>query len=371
MDGKISHIITCLGMLLFLTVFGVWLLFKMPDVYSASERRVLATKVKMTAETLLNGSFMTDYEAYALDQFPLRDAFRSVKAVNEHYVLQKMDSNKLFVQDGHLSKLEYPMKESMIDNAAKKFNFLYEKYMKEKGIQPYLVIVPDKNYFLSQNSSVLALDYDVFYDTVRSKLDYMQYIEIRDLLELDDYYKTDTHWRQECITDVAERILRSMKVDDADWGLPGDKKTLELPFEGVYKGQTALPAQPDRITYLDSDILRSCTVLNYDTGKPVKAQVYDEAAAAGRDGYDFFLEGPTALITVENPMATTERELVIFRDSFGSSLAPLLTAPYKKVTLVDIRYMQSGMVGAFLDFENQDVLFEYSTVLLNNSLGMK
>ena len=39
-----------------------------------------------------------------------------------------------------------------------------------------------------------------------------------------------------------------------------------------------------------------------------------------------------SLLTVDNPNARTDRELVIFRDSFGSSLAPLLLEGYSRVT---------------------------------------
>lgn len=371
MGEKISHIVVCLGMLVFLTVFGAWFLFRTPDPYSASERRVLLTAPKLTAETVRSGKFMSDYEDYALDQFPLRDTFRTVKAVNEHYVLRKLDSNKLYLKDGYLSKLEYPLSEAMLDHATDRFSFLYEKFMKEQGITPYLVIVPDKNYFLAGESGMLALDYEALYERVLSRTDFMQYIEIRDLLDIGDYYYTDTHWRQERITDVAERILDGMGIPAEKQGIPDRLKTLDIPFEGVYVGQAALPVKLDAIQYYDSDVISSCAVLNYDTGMPVEAEVYDIAAAGGRDGYDFFLEGASALITIENPNATTDRELVIFRDSFGSSLAPLLIAPYKKVTLLDIRYIQSGMVGNFVKFEDQDVLFEYSTILLNNSMGMR
>ena len=62
---------------------------------------------------------------------------------------------------------------------------------------------------------------------------------------------------------------------------------------------------------------------------------------------------------------------MIFRDSFTSSLAPLLLETYSKITLVDTRYVQTAMLGYFLDFTNQDVLFIYSTGLLNNSLALK
>jgi len=63
--------------------------------------------------------------------------------------------------------------------------------------------------------------------------------------------------------------------------------------------------------------------------------------------------------------------LVIFRDSFGSSIAPLFAQGYKKITLVDIRYMHPDMLEHYVEFENQDVLFLYSTLVLNNAETLK
>ena len=58
---------------------------------------------------------------------------------------------------------------------------------------------------------------------------------------------------------------------------------------------------------------------------------------------------------------------MIFRDSFGSSLAPLLIEGYEKITLVDIRYMHSNLLPNYIEFTDQDVLFLYSTMVLNSS----
>jgi len=77
------------------------------------------------------------------------------------------------------------------------------------------------------------------------------------------------------------------------------------------------------------------------------------------------------LLRIENPNAKTDRELILFRDSFGSALAPLLLQDYKTVTLVDIRYISSQLLGNFLTFQKQDVLFAYSTLILNNSTTLK
>ena len=75
----------------------------------------------------------------------------------------------------------------------------------------------------------------------------------------------------------------------------------------------------------------------------------------------------TATLTITNPAAKTDRELVVFRDSFASSLTPLLAGAYAKITLVDIRYLQPERLGTWLTFDTQDVLFLYSAPVLNSS----
>lgn len=84
-----------------------------------------------------------------------------------------------------------------------------------------------------------------------------------------------------------------------------------------------------------------------------------------------FLSGPAAVLTVENPGAKTDRELIVFRDSFGSSLVPLLLPGYSKVTLLDIRYVPTACLEEYVEFGDQDVLFLYSPLVLNQSAMLK
>lgn len=74
---------------------------------------------------------------------------------------------------------------------------------------------------------------------------------------------------------------------------------------------------------------------------------------------------------ITNPANPEGKRLVVFRDSFGSSIAPLLAQGYSEVVLLDLCYVNSAFVGQLVDFQNADVLFLYSTLLLNNSLSMK
>ena len=121
---------------------------------------------------------------------------------------------------------------------------------------------------------------------------------------------------------------------------------------------TTVRFKPDPVMFED-------TVYDYETGSELP--VYDLQQLAGEDAYAVFLSGSKALLTITNPAAKTDRELVVFRDSFASSLTPLLAGAYAKITLVDIRYLQPERLGTWLTFDTQDVLFLYSAPVLNSS----
>lgn len=345
------------------------LCYIIPDnEYSNSERRPLAQFPTLTAEAISTGEFMDGFEEYATDQFPLREKFRAIKAFFSTYILRKADNNGLFVADGHISKIDEEENEHMMDYASKKFSFINDKYLKDKNTNLYFSIVPDKNFFIAEKNGYPSLDYKGFIERMRKKTDYMNYIDIIPLLSIDDYYKTDTHWKQENITDIAKSITNKMGLDLSD---EYKVNTLDFAFDGVYKGQLALPFKSDTIKYLTNETIDNSVVTYYDTGSPKLGDMYDMKKAYSKDPYEMFLSGVAPLITIENQNADLQKELVMFRDSFGSSLAPLMAEAYKKITLVDIRYINSNMLGNFINFENCDVLFIYSTALLNNSLSMK
>ena len=140
---------------------------------------------------------------------------------------------------------------------------------------------------------------------------------------------------------------------------------VEKPFYGVYYGQAALPLEPETLYVMESGWLKDCTVTNFETG--AVTSVYDMEKVESKDLYEVFLSGSVSLLQIDNPHASSDRELIVFRDSFGSSIIPLLIKDYKTVTVVDTRYLPGASVGRFVEFHGQDVLFLYSTLVLNNS----
>ena len=97
--------------------------------------------------------------------------------------------------------------------------------------------------------------------------------------------------------------------------------------------------------------------------------VYLAKCFSGMDGYDVFLSGVQSVITIEVNNAPSDRELIIFRDSFGSSIAPYFLGAYSKITLIDLR--SSVDWWNYVTLSNQDVLFLYSTKILNNGSALQ
>ncbi len=267
----------------------------------------------------------------------------------------------MYLSDGYLSKLDVTYNEAAIANAIRKINSVYETYINRTNAKVYYAIIPDKNYFLSIKSGYPTLDYTRVYKEMQQGLSHMTYIEIEDLLGIEDYYRTDMHWKQEQIVDVARRLADHMGVMlENNYEIV----TLDTALNSTYYGQIPEDIEQEYMSYLMHNYYNECIVYDYQNNKAIP--IYDLDLAKSEISYDMFLSGSISVITMENPKAETDRELVIFRDSFGSSIAPLFLEGYKKVTLLDIRYLSETMIEQFVEFQNQDVLFLYNTTVLNN-----
>lgn len=362
---KHKNIIVSAVMILFFLSLSLLAWFKPQDTFSQSERRKLSQRPELNFQSIMNGKYMKDFEDYTLDQFPMRDEFRALKAQVAFNVLRRMDNNDIYISDGYAVKMEYPLNESSVKRAGQRFSHVYEKYLKDSGAKVYVSIIPDKNYFTAGKDR-LSLDYDKLISDFKAETEFGQYIDIFDCLQIDDYYRTDTHWRQEKILPVAERLAQAMGTE---LNTEFEEKTLERDFYGVYYGQSALPLESEKINYLTNEILENAKVYDFQNNREIS--IYDMKKAEGKDPYEMFLSGPLSLITLENEESDSGKELIIFRDSFTSSLAPLLLSGYDKITLVDIRYIHPDMVGKYVDFTDSDVLFLYSASVLNNSETIK
>lgn len=331
-----------------------------------AERRPLSPRPAFRLEQVLSGRFQTDFESGSLDQFPFRQSFRRLKALFHRNVLGQRDDHGIYLCQGHAVAQVYPMKADSLDHALSRFSYLHRGFL--QGSSAKMAVIPDKNYYLGEESGQLSLNYDALFRQVEEALPWAEQIDLTGSLTAEDFYRTDAHWRQERLFGAAKAICESLGVSPPK---PEDYRveTLERPFYGVYYGQAALPMEPDELSLLRSPLLDECTVFDYESGQTLG--IYDESKKTGKDLYEIFLSGPRSLLTVRNPNGTAGRELLIFRDSFASAIAPLLLSDYETVTLIDIRYIQIDLLDRFVDFHGQDVLLLYSVPVLNSGETIK
>ncbi len=375
MNDKIKNITLTTLFVGFIFFFGAKLLFSQPQEYSMSERgRLLEQMPSLTKETLLSGDFMRDFEEFGLDQFPCRDSFRELKMFTALKVMKIYTVNDLYIWKDAVVEENRELNEEMVLDNLETLTGIYDKYIENKNPNGvYFSVIPEKNHYFSEESGRFSYDFNDFENTVKNNTSWAEYIDIEDTLTSDSFYKTDSHWSQDKLIETAKKIAEQMGVEIPDSYVTN---TTEKDFYGVYADYILLPVKADRITYLTNETINSFKVKSFDEfAKDAKTfedffaddVVYNFDKLNSNDMYDFFLSGAVGDITViENPNCDNGKNLIIFRDSFGSSLAPLLAQGYKKTTVIDLRGVSSMMFSnsAFVNFKDADVLFIYSPVLL-------
>ena len=361
MNDKIKDIVVTIIFLF--TVISLFLInvIKEDTDISVAERRKLATMPELTTKSLFDGTYFKKFDSYVTDQFVERDAFRKIKIDIE--LSTKGEYNNLYLYDDYIIEEIFPLNSNSINNLTNKINYIKDTYLNDNS-NIYYTIIPDKNYFV--NNGNLKLDYNKLQDMMKSNLTNLNYINIFDKLSLDNYYKTDTHWKEEDLFNVANTIANQMNFDITNNNNVVNTITT---FKGSYAGRLSVTKDIDTIKTISNPSTLNSSVYNYETKK--YTDIYDYTKINSLDKYDIYLSGAVPIIDITNNNTSSDKELIVFRDSYGSSLIPLLIEGYKKITVIDIRYISSKILNKYIDFNDQDVLFMYSILTINNSFSIR
>jgi len=360
-DAKKPDLRSILTMGVFLTVIGgLFLAGRVvpPPSILAAERRAPAQLPVLTVDSVLSAQFMSGFESYAADNFPLRSYFQTAHAASVVGVFAQSDRSGLFLYDGGVCRI-VPDDTASMALAGDKIRKVAAGLT---GLNLYYGVIPDRALLTGRH--LPGVEPGQSMAVLAGRLDGLTAVPLDGALDASSYYRTDLHWDQAKLQPVVDALGVAMGFT-AD--LSGFTAKDAGKFTGAYGAQWALPVVPDRLTYLDDPAL-TASYLDPVTQTMVPGPVYDPGAITAVDPYNVFLRGPQPLIVLTNPAATTDRELFLFRDSFGSSLAPLLTGAYSKITLIDLRYISAGILDQFVDFKpDSDALFLYSSQILNNA----
>lgn len=361
MNNRLKDIIVVIIIPSFLVIMMFINIIKKDCEVSITERRKLEQFPGLALSNIVDGTFMKKFDKYSTDQFYNRDGFRLLKANIDLNIYKNY--HNLYIYNDYIIEQIYPLNDSSVSSLARKINNIKDTYL-DNSNKIYISIIPDKNYFV--NDGNLKLDYDLLRDNFISEIDGGNYIDIFKELELDDYYKTDQHWKEERLFKVASKIANYMNIEI-------DDKYIEeeiIDFEGTYASRIPNNKKiKDTIKIIKNKDINMSYGYNYLTNS--YSSIYDMSKINSLDKYDIYLSGSVPIITITNNNSNIDKELIMFRDSFGSSLAPLLISGYKKITLIDTRYVNPRILNNYIDFIDKDILFIYSTLLINDSSSIK
>lgn len=362
-QGLLLSAVFCLALL----AGGLGLLLLPKQAVSEAERRPLAEPPRLSAQAILDGSFFRRSEAWVTDHFPAREAFRSLKAFWQLRVMGEQENNGLTMVEGSVVKLEKQINEASVSYAGERLQAALAAIPRQGDCRLYYALIPDKSYYLGE-LGYPTLDLEQMEQQLGRVLPGATPIPLANLLSLSDYYRTDPHWRQDCLLPAASRLLdalaRGEDLSEAEF-----RQRSCGSFLGAYAGQWALPLAEEKIICLEGGPIADCYAVDLETGQRIP--LYDPEGCDSRDRYTLFLGGSKGLLRLENPAVAEQGELIVFRDSFGSSIAPLLCSGYRRVTLIDLRYVSPAVLRRYLRLDGQDVLFLFSVTLLNQSQGLR
>ena len=381
MQDKIKNIAVTSVFALFLLVFSILCINAHfdPQTHSDSENRELAQlPTNITWEGIVDRTVINKFEDASVDQFPFRDFFRGLKANFQYNVLSLKENNGYVVENGYICEIKNEFNQNGLKNSLEKLQDLYLSQIKDNASNVYLTIIPDKNFYIGRDYGYPSPDYYKLAEDVKNALPESVYIDIFSDLQLEDYYKTDTHWDQRKILDVLEKLSSVIGFETS-----GNYVENKIEgFEGIYFDQSAVNPPSETLTYLTNDVIDDLIVHDVATNKLLEVyatKLFNSVHNGEVDGYNVFLSGKAGnpMLKITNPQGTKSTPLVIFRDSYGSSIAPLIAEGYETVYVVDIRSISYKIIGEktmpdgsdnpyYIDFTNTDVLFLFSSLVLES-----
>ena len=317
---------------------------------------------------LFSGEFMSDFETYVNDQFPLRDGWVSLKSRAERFI-GKHENNGVFFgdRDTLLVKLEQPDQADL----DKKLTYL-DTMVQKAGVPVYFSLIPSSAAIWADRlpDNAPTADQKAILDRLSSAslaLYYDTYSALADHSEEDIYYRTDHHWTTLGAYYGYAALMQAMGMEPVPLSQYTPTVVSDRFYGTTYSTSGVRWVAPDTITtYVPEDGIE---VTSWFTGEPEEGRLYAPEYLEKKDKYSYFLGGNQPLCVIRGQNTDGPR-LLIVRDSYTDSMAPFLTAHFSEIHLVDLRYNRTPL-STYIQENQIDaavVLYSLSNFISDNNL---
>lgn len=345
-----------------------------PKPFSENENRYLSEFPKLSFETYINEKFMEGFDTWLSDRFFGREEWIALKNSTDK-LLGKTENNGVFIKNDMMMQIWKGYDETVYGKNLKAVNSFIDN---NSQIPCYFMLVPNAQEIYSENvPSYTEVGsqkefIDRFYSELNSNIKAINvYSSIYENKDSYLYYRTDHHWTSYgaflAYTSAADVLgYSAAKYEDFDIEHASDSFRGTLFSKTLDKGVT-----PDTIDYYTlksgEPEVKVSVFKEYDakTGRIVYDEydsLYFREFLDVKDKYSSFLGQNSPLVTVENPAAKTDKSLLVIKDSYAHTLIPFLSKEYKKVTMIDLRYINTDF-RVMAPLKNYDqMLFVYNVI---------
>lgn len=330
-----------------------------PDrAFSVVENRPLSRFPAPSLASLQSGQWQKGVTDWFSDQFIGRDAWFHI-----HYLMSKMTGiqkiEDVYLGQNCLIQQAPSMDEEMMLHKARAINAFYSVY----PLETMVLIAPTAEWieksrlprFVEPLNQEEALRF--LFDQLGPK------IEMPDLnAHMEEYasyylyYRTDHHWTSLGAWQAARIILESQKIETSLDQY--DCYPVSSGFRGTLASRTGSLFLKDTIDlYVAKDNPDYLVVYNNDGIR--LPTIYDDEALERKDQYEVFFGGNDALVQITT-QSSSDRHLLIFKDSYANSVIQFLLPYYRSITMVDPRYYYDDLTRLMSSSMITDVLYLYS-----------
>ena len=346
------------GTLVLLLALGI-ASFAFSHRFSDWEKRYLAKEPGNYS--LTDWKLNTDMETFLSDQIPFRRQLVSLNAAVQVYT-------------GRGTELEaWPLGDAVVEKPVEgdpeKAERRLEMMRSVAGDIPCRFMIPPtagmlKSEYMTSFRAALYREEAALYDQVTASEDFIALRESFEKSEEEVFYRTDHHWNENGVYLAYLAFCRSEGLNPA--GQDAFIRTEYEPFYGTTFSRSAFPfVKADTLVCMEP---RNPVTLTTD-GEVYHHLIFPEKAES-YDGYEVYLNGNHGMLTIDNPDAE-QGTLVVFRDSFASSLLPYLSVHYRRIVAVDARYYPGTFRQVLADIgEVEEILYLYSLDSLMNDTSL-
>ncbi len=353
--------VTSVLLLLFLSIVS---LFWPTRRFSASERRNLTQRPKLSYEGIIDGNFSNEVESYLADQYPARDIWVYLNSLQNRILGIDYQNGIYRGKDGYLIQ---SFDQSGIDEEDLEKQAILTAFLKRNSqMQSYVMLVPTAAWILEDHlpSGAPQGDEKSWYENwlSTSKIKDLSNVTVVDCADAlgksaktnQIYYRTDHHWTTYGASVAFGELAKQMDLPyQAD---EFEAHTVHTQFQGTMMSSSGFySGTKDSIDLYLPKEEETILVTNKET-QTSATTIYSEEGLLGDDPYEVFLGGNYGLLNIRTG-SQSGRKLLLLKDSYANAMLGFLTPYFSEIDIVDPRYYSS-------DLDMQIAVNQYTDLLI-------